>query len=122
MRFGWDAHQILLKEVSPGKEIIKLKQGETSCALCRGASVGFKMAARDLKGEGWKSTYHGIELPGKAGGGWGAYEGCGVKGPEGDLGPLGLLSRRLLRSSWRSLDYVGRQLKPAALPADMRAG
>lgn len=31
-----------------------------------------------------------------------------VKGHVGDLSPLGLLFQRLLRSSWRSLEYAGR--------------
>lgn len=35
-------------------------------------------------------------------------KGVDVKGNQGDLSPLGLLSQRLFRSSWRSLGYAGR--------------
>lgn len=70
-----------------------------SCALSRGASVGFKMAARDLKGGRREEEHLSRDGTVREGTKVGVLKSMGVKGHEGDLSPLGLLSQRLLRSS-----------------------
>lgn len=106
MRVRWDTLQILLTVVTVREgSKHKLNQGEMPCALSRGASISFKMAARDLKRAMDHLSWNGAVREGRKGG---ALKGVDVKGHMGDLSPLGLLFLRLLRSFWRSLGYAGR--------------